>query len=218
MARAEAPPLTPGARQADELLRQELAKPEYQQHKGLLQTVLDWLGDQLDRLLNGAGGAVPAIAWLVVLLVVILLATFAATSLRGGRVRAASKVTDAVLGEQQTTGADLRRRAADAEAGADLQQATLDYFRAIAVRGVERALVDPAPGLTAHEIARVLGARFPDRSTALFAAASTFDAMLYGDRPADAADCATMRELDRSLERIRPVVPVHSPTGAGMSR
>lgn len=218
MARVDAAPLTPGAQQADELLRQELAKPEYQQHKGLLQTVLDWLGDQLDRLLNGASGAVPAIAWLVVLLVVILLVVLAATGLRRGRVRAASMTTDAVLGEREMTAADLRRRATAAEKTGDLRQATLDYFRALAVRGVERALVDPAPGLTAHEIARILSARFSDSSTAVFTAASTFDAMLYGDRPADAAGCATMRDLDQSLERTRPAAPVVSPTSLGTFR
>lgn len=218
MARAEAPPLTPSAQQADELLRRELAKPEYQQHKGLGQTALDWLGSQLDRLLSGAGGAVPAIAWLVVLLVVILLVVLAATALRRGRVRAASTTVEAVLGEREMTAADLRRRAADAEKSGDLRQATLDYFRALAVRGVERALVDPAPGLTAHEIARTLSARFPGSADNIFAAASSFDAMLYGDRPADATDTATMRDLDQELERTRPAAPSGSPSGLGSFR
>lgn len=210
MAGPDGPPLTSSAQQADELLRRELAKPEYQQHKGLVQTVVDWLGQQLDRALHNAGGAVPLVAWLLVLLAVILLIVFAATSLRRGRGRAPSTITDAVLGEREMSSADLRRRAAEAERTGDLQQATLDYFRALAVRGVERALVDPAPGLTAHEIARILGARFPASCDTVFAAASTFDAMLYGDRPADASDCASMRGLDQQLERTRPTAPVGS--------
>lgn len=215
MAGTEGPPLTPSAGQAANLLRQELAKQEYQQHKGLLQTVLDWLGEQLGRLLDGAGGTVPAIAWLVGILLVILLVVVAAISLRRGRVHPRSTSEDAVLGEHAMTASDLRRRAGNAERAGDFQGATLDYFRALAVRGVERALVDPAPGLTAYDIARVLGGRFPDRAGDVAAAATIFDAVLYGDQPADAAACARMRELELDVQRARPAPAAGSFTGSG---
>ncbi|MBO1755808.1 DUF4129 domain-containing protein [Allobranchiibius sp. CTAmp26] len=204
MLRADATPLTPSGDQGRQLLRRELAKGEYDQHKGLLQTAYDWIARQLDHLLSGSTGTLPAIAWLVGLLLVILIVILAATGLRRGRVRARGHDDDAVLGDRQTSADELRSRATAAERAGDLDAATLDRFRAIAVRGVERALIDAAPGLTAHEIARVLAARFPASTTRLSEAAAIFDAVLYGGRAADAADCTRMRDLDEVLEHARP--------------
>ena len=199
----DATPLTPSGEQARDLLRRELAKNEYHQHQGLLQTAYNWIARQLDHLFSGGTGTLPGIAWLVGLLLVILVVTLAATGLRRGRVRARGVPGD-VLGDRRTSAEDLRARAVAAERAGDLDAATLDRFRAIAVRGVERALVDTAPGLTAHEIARVLAARFPGSRTALSDAAGVFDAVLYGGRAADAADSARMRDLDDLLEHARP--------------
>ncbi|NYJ75476.1 DUF4129 domain-containing protein [Allobranchiibius huperziae] len=201
---ADATPLTPGGEQGRELLRRELSKSEYRQHKSLLQSVYDWIASRIDALLSGSTGTLPSIAWLIGLLLVILVVTLAVTGLRRGRVRARRQPDDAVLGDRSTSAEELRARATAAERAGDLDSATLDWFRAIAVRGVERALVDPAPGLTADEIARVLGARFPASSTGLSDAATVFDAVLYGGRTADAADCVRVRDLDSLLERTRP--------------
>ena len=201
---AEGTPLTPTGARARQLLGRELSRSEYQQHKGLVQTVLDWISGQLDHLLSGTTGTLPAIGWLVGLLLVIMIVTLAATGLRRGRARAGDVPGDAVLGDHATSAAELRVRAAAAEHRADLDAATLDYFRAIAVRGVERALVEPSPGLTAHEIARVLAARFPPATDELTRAAGVFDAVLYGGQTADSTGCARMRDLDDRLESARP--------------
>lgn len=207
MFRADRTPLTPSGPQARELLRPELAKSEYHQPKSLLQTVLDWIGRQLGDLLSGSTGTLPAIAWLIGLLLVVLLAVLAAIGLRRGRVRARTTTDAEVLGEQAVTAAELRRRATGHERDGDFGPAAIDYFRAIAVRGVERALVDPAPGLTAHDIALVLGRRFPGSGTDLFDAAASFDAILYGDQAADADICSRTRELEKHLADSRPAAP-----------
>lgn len=204
MLRADATPLTPSGEQGRQLLRRELSKDQYHQRKGLLQTAYDWIVHQLNQLFSGSTGTLPSLAWLVGLLLVILVITLAAAGLRRGRVRARGDSDDAVLGDHRTSADELRARASKAERAGDLDAATLDRFRAIAVRGVERTLVDASPGLTAHETARVLAARFPASTDELSHAAGTFDSVLYGGHAADSAECARMRDLDDLLERARP--------------
>lgn len=204
---ADPTPLTPSGSRARELLQQELAKSAYHPPTSVTQLVLRWVGEQLGRLLSGPTGTLPSIAWAVGLLLVILVVILAVTGLRRGRVRARTPTAGDVLGEQATTAAELRRRAAAHELTGDFALATLDYFRAVAVRGVERALVDGAPGLTAHEIARILGQRFPGSSGALFGAAASFDAILYGGQPADTTVCERIRDLDEHLAKTRPAAP-----------
>ena len=70
MLRAEGPPLTPSGSQARELLRQELAKPEYQERKGPVQRLVEWISDTLNDFFSTQGGTLPSIAWLVGLLLV----------------------------------------------------------------------------------------------------------------------------------------------------
>lgn len=208
MLRAEGPPLTPSGSQARELLRQELAKPEYQERKGLVQRAVEWVFDKLDNLFSTQGGTLPSLAWLVGLLLVVLVAVLAVTYLRTGRVQAKATIRQDILGAKPMTAEQLRRRAAEHELAGRFGAGAVDYFRALAVRSVERVLIDVAPGLTAHDIARTLGARFPDSREQLLDAAATFDAVLYGDHTADEHDCARIRDLERQLAGTRPTVPV----------
>ena len=68
----------------------------------------------------------------------------------------------------------------------------------------ERAILDPAPGRTAHEVALAIGVRMPHLSPALDAGAATFDAIYYGKRPADARTYDQMRTLDATAAATRP--------------
>ena len=208
MLRAEGPPLTPSGSQARELLRQELAKPEYQERKGPVQRLVEWISDTLNDFFSTQGGTLPSIAWLVGLLLVLLVAVLAATYLRVGHVQAGVTGQQDVLGEKPMSAEELRRRAAEHELAGRFGAGTVDYFRALAVRSFERVLVDVTPGLTAHDIAESLGGRFPDAREDLLAAAATFDAVLYGGRSADEQDCSRIRNLDHQLARTRPPLAV----------
>lgn len=208
MLRAEGVPLTPGGSQARELLRQELAKPDYRERKGLVQRIVEWIQDRLQDLLSHQGGTLPSLAWIVGLLLFLLIVVLAVTYLRPGRTQARGEFHEGVLGEQTMTAEELRRRAAEHERSGEFTPASIDYFRTLAVRSVERALVDVAPGLTAHDIAHSLSRRFTDSDSELRACAATFDAVLYGGRAADARDCARIRDLEQQLAGTRPAVPV----------
>lgn len=208
MLRADTAPLAPSGPQARELLKQELAKPEYQERKGVVQRSVEWILDRLQDLLANQGGTLPSLAWLVGLLLLLLVVVLAVTYLRPGRVHARGEPQESVLGEQALTAQQLRNRAAEHERAGMFGPASIDYFRTLAVRSVERTLVDVAPGLTAHDIARVLSIRFPDSDAELRTVAATFDAVLYGGRSANARDCSRIRDLEKQLAATRPAAPV----------
>lgn len=87
----------------------------------------------------------------------------------------------------------------------------------------ERTLLDIRPGRTADEAATEAGRALPEHAAALAAAARTFDDIAYGERTADQDAYRLLHELDRTLERTRPVlapdtagaaVPAPTPGGA----
>jgi len=75
----------------------------------------------------------------------------------------------------------------------------VDGFRAVAVRQIERGRLPDSPGATAHEVADALGTEFPHLRDRVVAGGRLFDAVLYGDRPATAAQAAQVIALDDDL-------------------
>ncbi|WP_188307200.1 DUF4129 domain-containing protein, partial [Streptomyces sp. CBMA123] len=61
------------------------------------------------------------------------------------------------------------------------------------------------PGRTADEAAAEAGRALPEHAAALAAAARAFDDVAYGERTADQAAYRLLLDLDRTLERSRPV-------------
>jgi hypothetical protein len=76
-------------------------------------------------------------------------------------------------------------------------------MRAVAATLEERGVLDRRPGRTAHEIAAEAGAARPQAAPALAAAASTFDAVVYGDRGALAADYEKVVAADDAVAATR---------------
>lgn len=190
---------------ARDLLRQELANPEYAPQRNWLQEAKDWIIDHvLDPILRHATSA-PGI---VVTILLVLLAIAVGYSLTRFRARRAAPTAheDAVFSESTATAAQLRANAADAAARGDFTGAYLDYFRALARSGQERALVPGDPGLTAHELGRPLADCFPAESVEIAHAASGFDLFRYGEVPASEADVTRILGLDERLRAARPVV------------
>jgi hypothetical protein len=86
-------------------------------------------------------------------------------------------------------------------------------MRAVVRALEERTLLDPRPGRTADEAAAEAGRALPGHAAALAAAAIAFDAIAYGDAPADQAAYRLLDDLDRALERTRPTL-APAPEGA----
>lgn len=201
------PPLQPSSDDARRQLEHELSKPKYGDRRTLLQKLMDWLNERLADLTDGAGSLPPL--WLG--LVLIMLAALIGLGLtrirrRQGPERGSDHDVDEVISTELD--ADELRAAGDrALADDDTALAHVQYFRALARRGVDRTIVSARPGATAHEVANELSHAFPDRRADIDAAARTFDEVRYGGRVPPRPVVEAMRDLDASLARSRPAHP-----------
>jgi Domain of unknown function (DUF4129) len=132
---------------------------------------------------HAPGGGPGAIA--------LLLATVALLGLvwwRVGLVRRTTSAERPVLGGRARASGDLLREAAAAVAAGRWEDAVVARMRALAMTVEERGLVDPRPGRTADaKLAAEVAAALPGTREPMRSAATAFDAVVYGKRPADRA-------------------------------
>ncbi len=199
---ADAPPLDPSSEQAQEWVREELARGGYTTDVSWWQRFVEWLRGLLQ---GPAGPGLPP--WVVVLGILVVLAVVAlvvlvvvrSESRAGTRPAGATGLDDEGLGA-----AGYRRRAEVAATRQDWDALLLDSYRALAASAVERTLLVELPGRTAHEAAMELGAVFPGHGDALATAANSFDDVRYGHRAATEAGARAVADLDATLLRARP--------------
>ncbi|RNI22160.1 DUF4129 domain-containing protein [Flexivirga caeni] len=197
-------PLTPDGKTAHGWLQHELAKPVYADQRTLLQRLWDWATSHLQDLLNGVGSALPTYVLVPLLVLIIALVVFGLTRLRGNFAGGRGAATEGVLAGVELSAEQLRQRAARAEVEGKHAAAYLDFFRAVARRAEERALLLPQPGRTAHEVGIELAPFFPGSVGELASAATHFDAIRYGAADANASDVDRIRALDQGIEHARP--------------
>jgi hypothetical protein len=202
-------PLDPTSDEARRWLEQELASDIYHPQPSLTQRFVEWL----ERLLSfdlGSGG--PSFLLPVVIVVLLAVLVLVLVTVLRREVGRRGATAERLLDVPDVDSATLRRRARDAADHGDWEGAVLDGVRCIARSGVERVVLDDAPGRTAHEVALALADPFPTEATALLSAADAFDAVRYGRRPATAEQARDVIDLDDRLSRLRPLLPV--PVGA----
>jgi hypothetical protein len=200
-------PVNPNSPQAQDWLRNELAKPEYQAAKPTWldvasKTVLKWLGS----LLTGPMGAASPVLVVVVVLVIAALIVTAFLIFGVPRInrRGASGRRSVFDAEDGRSADELRRSAADAARAADWPRAIEEQFRAIAVALDERTFVEVRPGTTATEFAAQAARAAPAQGADLRQAARTFDEVRYLGRQGSEAGYRQLVALDEQLQRIRP--------------
>lgn len=200
-------PLLPSADEARQWARTELSKAIYNNDPTLLEQVVNWLKDLWQRLQDATGSLGPVATPLIVVgaLVVILAISFAIAGPVRRRRRSATTRSNTVLAGDARTATRIRAAADAAAAAGDFSLAVLERFRAIVRSLDERAVLTDRPGRTAHEAATAAARAFPAHSAALRAAASTFDAVCYGQHNATEADHEAARRLDQQLAATRPL-------------
>lgn len=149
---------------------------------------------------HSPGGGVGAIAFVLVFVAIIAVARW-----RLGPMARAARVPGDVLADTTMTAAEHRRRAKSAADDGRWKAAVVERMRAIARGLEERALLDPRPGRTADELAVEAGRVLPVARDLLTSAASTFDAVAYGDRTATPDDYEAVRRADDTAAAARPV-------------
>jgi hypothetical protein len=206
-------PVDPSSPEAQEWLRDELARPQYQAAKPTWfdlasKAVQDWLAS----LFQGPGGNAGPILLLVVVLVIAGLIAVAFFVFGRPRVNRRSALERRSLfgDDDARSAADLRAAAERAARAGDWVVAVEEQFRAIAVSLDERTLVRVSPGTTATEFAHRAAEVAPDEREALRAAARAFDDVRYLDRPGTEAAFQQLVALDQRLQSVRVAAAVTS--------
>jgi hypothetical protein len=197
-------PVRIGRDDAQRRAAEELAKAKY---GGTPQWLLE-LADRADsvvqrlvelfvRIFGDRVGGGAGINWGFVVVVLLLLAAVVLVVWRVGLPRWRSGRRDAAVELDPTRAAgDYRATAEQAVATGDWAGAVRDRFRAV-VRELEvQTILDVRPARTAWEAAYRASRVLPECTEALRAGAETFNAVVYGDRPATPATYAQLVALD----------------------
>lgn len=192
---------------AREAARRELSKRMYHENDpGLVQRALNAFWDWVDKLFGAASAATPGGTLGLVVIVLALVAVVAALWWRLGTPHR-TPASSATLFDDRPRSAAEHRAAAEAHATqGHWNQAVQERMRAIVRSLEERALLDPRPGRTADEAAAEASRALPSHTDRLRAAARDFDDITYGGRSGDPRAYQRLTELDRDLERTKPVL------------
>lgn len=187
---------------AHEAAQRELAKPLYPK-ASLTEQIYDWIEDLLYRVMAKTS-TVPG-GWFTVTVIVILLviATVVAVRIARRAMRSSGAQSDALFGAQELTAAEHRATAEQYAAAHMWAPAIRHRLRAVARRLEENGTLDPVPGRTATELARVAGQAIPSVAAQLASAADIFNDVTYGERPGTEAQYRMIAELDDALGRTR---------------
>ncbi|MFJ2774492.1 DUF4129 domain-containing protein [Streptomyces sp. NPDC087300] len=201
------PPVTIPRDPAREAAERELSKPMYHENDpGLFQRALNRFWGWVEDLFSAASGATPGggFGLLVIVLAVVLLA-FALWWRLGTPHRTPTSAPP--LFDDRPRSAAEHRAAAEAHAAqGHWNQAVQERMRAVVRSLEERALLDVRPGRTADEAAAEAGHPLPSHATRLRTAAREFDDVTYGGRTAGEPAYLRIADLDRDLERTKPVL------------
>ncbi|MFE4517749.1 DUF4129 domain-containing protein [Kitasatospora sp. NPDC056783] len=213
-------PVTVPRDPARDAARDELLDAEYHKHDpSVLKRITDWIYDHLAGALDSISGEGTDGTTGMVLFLIVAVLIGAALWWRLGAPRRTARTVQDVYGDGGPRSADQYRADAAGHAAAGRwSEAVREQMRALVRSLEERTLLDTRPGRTADEAAAEAGRTLPEHAAALAAAARTFDDIAYGERTADQAAYRLLHELDRTLERTRPVLaaaPAPAPTPGG---
>ncbi|MDQ1028805.1 hypothetical protein QF035_006387 [Streptomyces umbrinus] len=201
------PPVTIPRDPAQEAARRELSKRMYHENDpSLVERALDAFWEWVDKLFNAASAATPGGALGLLVVVLAALALIGALWWRLGTPRRGPTSAAPLFDDRPRSAAEHRAAAEAHAAQAHWNQAVQERMRAVVRSLEERALLDPRPGRTADEAAAEAGRTLPAHTDRLRAAARDFDDVTYGGRTAGPDTYQRLSQLDRELERTRPVL------------
>ncbi|WP_406837533.1 DUF4129 domain-containing protein [Streptomyces sp. AHU1] len=200
------PPVTTPREAAREAARLELSKRMYHENDpGLVRRALNAFWDWIDRLFGAASAATPGGTLGLVVIVLAAAAVAAALWWRLGTPHRTPAPSAALFDDRPRSAAEHRAAAEAHAARGHWNQAVQERMRAVVRSLEERALLDPRPGRTADEAAAEASRSLPSHTDRLRACARDFDDITYGGRAGDPHAYQRLTELDRDLERTRPV-------------
>ncbi|MHB9861303.1 DUF4129 domain-containing protein [Streptomyces sp. YIM S03343] len=216
LARADGePPVTIPRDPAQKAARRELSKRLYHQNDpSLYERALNAFWDWLGKLFGAASSATPGGTVGLVVIALAVVAVAIALWWRLGTPRRQAVSTPALFDDRPRSAAEHRASAEAHAAQGHWNPALQERMRAIVRSLEERALLDVRPGRTADEAAADAAGALPGHTDRLSAAAREFDDVTYGGRRASKQSYQRIAELDRDLERTRPVHTSSTPSTA----
>lgn len=202
-------------RRADEIL----ADARFQEPpKSLLDRVLEWIVEQLDKIQvpgfgAGAGGGSQIVVWIFVA-VLILLAIFLISRTRLTRRVGRDDPDFLVDDEVARTEHEWLAEAERFEAAGQWKQALRCRFRALVATLIERGVVRDIPGRTTGEYRLEVGRNAPGVAPSFAGAAELFDRAWYGDEPTGADENVRFRALADEVV-LGVTAEAATPVGAG---
>ena len=199
-------PVRIGRDEAQRRAAEELAKAKYGGTPPWVDSLADrfdriiqWLVDLIVRAILGRDGG-GGISWGFIIATVILLAAIGLVVWRVGLPRWQRRRRDAVVDlDPSRPAADYRRLADEHAQRGDWAAAVRDRFRGV-VRELEvRTVLDVRPARTAWEAAYSAARVLPASRDWLQQGAESFNAVVYGDRPADQAAYQQMVLVDEQV-------------------
>ena len=197
-----------GREEAQQAAERELSKGIYAENEPgpverAVEAVLDWLVRLLDRAASVTPGGVSGLLLLVLLVVGLTVLVI----WRTGPVRRSARSAERVIELSGPLDAAEHRRLADQHAMAGrFAEAIRERMRAIVGELEARGVIEPRPGRTADEVAREAGAAVPAVAPDLQMAATMFDEVWFGGRPATAEADALLRQADRRVRQAQLAV------------
>lgn len=197
-------PVTPDADQAREWARDELAKTEYaDQGTSWFERFLEWVMELFDSV-GSFGGNLDAV-WTVLIAVVGIAIVAVVVWLVLGPLRRSrrSKLQGGMLDDDARTSQQMRDAALSAQATADWDTATMEWYRASVRRMEERGQVADSPGATAREAALLIAKAAPAVASDAAQSAHSFDVARYGAGGLGEAEAAQARATYDALVHVR---------------
>ncbi|MEB3982769.1 DUF4129 domain-containing protein [Mycobacterium sp. 663a-19] len=186
----------------------ELGKPIYSKASAA-QQLIDWLNEQIYRLLQKTSAVPGGLFTTTVLLILLAIAVIVAVHVARRTMRTRRGGDHLLFEAAQLTAAQHRATAEGYAAEGNWAAAIRHRLRAVARQLEETGVLNPAPGRTANELAHDAAAALPHLEGELWEAATAFNDVTYGERPGTAAAYQMIADLDDHL-RSRP--PAAAPT------
>jgi hypothetical protein len=188
---------------AHQAAQEELKKPIYS--KGSVeQQLVDWLNEQIYRLLQKTSSLPGGWITATVLFILLAIAIIAAVSIVRRTMRTKRGGDHLLFESTQLTAAQHRATAENYAAEGNWAAAIRHRLRAVARQLEETGVLNPAPGRTANELARDAGAALPHLDGELSQAATAFNDVTYGEQPGTQSAYQMIVDLD---DHLRSRVP-----------
>jgi hypothetical protein len=188
---------------AHQAAQEELKKPIYS--KGSVeQQLVDWLNEQIYRLLQKTSSLPGGWITATVLFILLAIAIIVAVSIVRRTMRTKRGGDHLLFESTQLTAAQHRATAENYAAEGNWAAAIRHRLRAVARQLEETGVLNPAPGRTANELARDAGAALPHLDGELSQAATAFNDVTYGEQPGTQSAYQMIVDLD---DHLRSRVP-----------